>query len=440
MPDKKPINGFSKLDKQNKLKVVSSFFDDPETALEELKTFWHPDPKKQKLFDEFSENTISNFFFPFGVAPNMKINGKNYMIPMVIEESSVVAAASSSAKFWADKGGFHAKIIGTEKIGQVHFIWKGEPEKLMAHMPKLKKQLWKGTKAITERMEKRGGGIVDIELIDMTFELENYYQLKATFETVNSMGANFINSCLEEFASILKNYIRENDDFVNGEKDCNVIMSILSNFTPNCLVEASVECDIEQLRQKGIDMDPKAFAWKFDKAVKIANVDTHRATTHNKGIFNGMDAVALATGNDFRAIEACGHTYAARSGKYRSLTKVFIKDGKFKYVLRIPLAVGTVGGLTSLHPLAKRSLQLLGNPNAEELMMIIAVTGLANNFGAIKSLITKGIQQGHMKMHLFNILNHYEASEEEKKKAVVYFEDKKVSFQKVSEFIKEVRK
>ena len=439
MPEKKPINGFSKLNKQEKLKVVSAFFEDSENALAELQTFWHHDPKKQKLFDEFSENTITNFFFPYGVAPNMLINGKKYMVPMVIEESSVVAAASSSAKFWADKGGFQAKIISTEKIGQVHFIWKGAPEKLKTHMPAIKSKLIEGSKELTFRMEERGGGILDIELIDMTYELENYYQLKATFETKDSMGANFINSCLEEFSSLLKEYFTENKDFANGEKDCMVIMSILSNYTPNCLVEAYVECDISELEQAGIDMTPEAFAWKFDKAVKIANVDTFRATTHNKGVFNGIDAVALATGNDFRAIEACGHTYAARSGKYRSLTKVSIKDGKFKYILRIPLALGTVGGLTTLHPMAKRSLELLGNPNAKELMMIVAATGLANNFGAIKSLVTKGIQQGHMKMHLFNILNHYEATEDEKKKAVIYFEDKKVSFQKVSDFIKDFR-
>ncbi len=439
MAEKKPIVGFSKLNKEDKLKLVASYFEDKDSAMTEMQTFWHSDPQKQKLFDEFSENTISNFYFPFGVAPNMIINGQNYMVPMVIEESSVVAAASSSAKFWSERGGFKAKIISTEKIGQVHFIWKGKTEKLQTHMPAIKEKLIYGTTDITHRMEKRGGGIKDIELIDMTFELENYYQLKVTFETVNSMGANFINSCLEEFTILLKAYFTETDDFKNGEKDCMVIMSILSNYTPNCLVEAWVECPIEKLIQKDIDMNPKAFAWKFEKAVRIAEVDTYRATTHNKGIFNGIDAVALATGNDFRAIEACGHTYASRSGKYRSLTKISVKDGMFKYTLRIPLALGTIGGLTSLHPMAKRSLQLLGNPNAEELMMITAVTGLANNFGAIKSLVTKGIQQGHMKMHLFNILNHYNASEEEKKKASEFFNDKKVSFQSVSEFIKGIR-
>ena len=266
MIEKKPIIGFSKLNKEDKLKLVASYFEDKDNAMTEMQTFWHSDPQKQKLFDEFSENTISNFFFPFGVAPNMMINGKNYMIPMVIEESSVVAAASGSAKFWADKGGFKARILGTKKIGQVHFIWKGKAEKLKAHMPYIKQALIDGTKSITQRMEKRGGGILDIELVDMTFELENYYQLQATFETVNSMGANFINSCLEEFSGILKTYFRDNNDFKNGEKDCNIIMSILSNYTPECLVEAYVECKIDDLYQKDIDMSAEAFAWKFENA------------------------------------------------------------------------------------------------------------------------------------------------------------------------------
>lgn len=433
------IKGFSKLTKEEKLKLVAGHFKDSALALEEFKDFWHSDKQKQKLFDEFSENTISNFYFPYGVAPNMTINGKNYMIPMVIEESSVIAAASSSAKFWAERGGFKAKIVSVEKIGQVHFLWKGDVNKLKLHMPEIKKQLIEGSKHITDRMIKRGGGITDIELIDLTYELENYYQLKATFDTKDSMGANFINSCLEEFAQMLKNYFLHNTDFIEDEKDCTIIMSILSNYTPNCLVEAYVECDISKLKQPDIEMSAETFTSKFEKAVQIAQIDTHRATTHNKGIFNGIDAVTLATGNDFRAIEACGHTYAARSGKYRSLTKISLKDGKFKYTLRIPLALGTVGGLTTLHPLAKRSLQLLGNPNAKELMMIVACTGLANNFGAIRSLVTKGIQQGHMKMHMFNILNQYKATDVEKSQTVEFFKDKIVSVKLVSDYLASIR-
>ena len=174
-------------------------------------------------------------------------------------------------------------------------------------------------------------------------------------------------------------------------------------------------------------------------AINIAHVDTHRATTHNKGIFNGIDAVALATGNDFRAIESCGHTYAARDGKYRSLSYAEIKDGVFRFWLDIPLSVGTVGGLTSLHPLARRSLEMLGKPSADELMMIIAATGLAQNFAAVRSLVTTGIQQGHMKMHLMNILNHLEATEKEAILVLSHFKDKLVSFTAVRDFLTVLR-
>ena len=182
-------------------------------------------------------------------------------------------------------------------------------------------------------------------------------------------------------------------------------------------------------------MSAEEFAHKFTFALRIANIDINRATTHNKGIFNGIDAVALATGNDFRAIEACGHTYAAKDGKYKSLSNAVIEDGTFKFWMNVPLAVGTVGGLTSLHPLAKRSLEMLGNPSSKELMSIMAATGLAQNFAAIRSLVTTGIQHGHMKMHLANILNHLEATEKEAKEALSYFADKIVSFTAVRDFL-----
>ena len=437
MEEKQIIKGFSKLTKEEKIKKMASFCPNPDEIEKELKSFWHPDIAKQKIFDEFAENTISNFYFPYGIMPNVIINGKNYMIPMVIEESSVVAAASNSAKFWANRGGFHTRIINTTKIGQVHFIWAGDVQKLKAHFPEIKRFLIQETDEITKNMQERGGGIMDIELIDMRHEIDNYYQLKASFNTVDSMGANFINSCLEEFADTLKNYVAKHDE-LNGN-EVQVIMSILSNYTPDCIVEAWVECDIKDLDGVDPDITPEDFVWKFEKAVQVATVDTSRATTHNKGIFNGVDAVVLATGNDFRAVEACGHTYAARDGKYKSLTTIELKDGKFKYILKLPLSLGTVGGLTKLHPLARFTMELLGDPHAEDLMQIAAVAGLANNFGALRSLTTKGIQKGHMKMHLLNILNNFAATETEKRTAVEYFKNKKVSFSAVADFVKDIR-
>lgn len=432
----KPISGFSKLSKRGKIRwLVENFFTHPAEVARELKSFWHGDEQKQKIFDEFSENTLSNYYLPYGVSPNMQINGKIYCVPMVIEESSVVAAASSAAKFWLHRGGFKAEVLSTKKEGQVHFEWTGDIEQLRAVFPDLKSHLLENSSHLTANMRKRGGGILDVELLDLTHLEEHYYQLKVTFETCDSMGANFINSILECFAQILKDYMACCDRFAAAQREVNIIMAILSNYTPECVVRASVECPVEELGQFPNGMTAETFAQKFEKAVRIARVDVHRATTHNKGIFNGIDAVALATGNDFRAIEAGGHTYAARDGQYRSLSQAEVRDGIFRFWLDIPLAVGTVGGLTALHPLARRSLEMLGSPSATELMQIIAAVGLAQNFAAVRSLVTTGIQKGHMKMHLRNILNHLEASEREVKEALVHFHDKVVSFTAVRDFL-----
>ena len=432
--------GFSKLNKEQKINLTASYFENPEKAAQELKSFWHQDANIQKRLDEFAENTISNFFFPYGIAPNFVINGNMYLVPMVIEESSVIAAASNAAKFWSERGGFHAEVLSTTKIGQVHFIWQGETEKLRSAMPEIREKLITETNPITRNMRERGGGILNIELIDMSDKIDNYYQLKASFETIDSMGANFINSCLEEFGQQLKRFLKEDKRFSRAEEDCEVVMAILSNYTPECLVRTWVECDIEEFSEMDRNLNAQQFVDKFERAVRIAQEDEYRATTHNKGIMNGIDAVVLATGNDFRAVEACAHTYAARNGRYSSLTDIRIKDGKFHYELTVPLSLGTVGGLTSLHPLANFSLELLNKPGAEQLMMIAAASGLANNFSALKSLTTNGIQVGHMKMHLYNILNHIGVTKDEQDKAVVYFKDKKVSFSNVKELVSSLRK
>jgi hydroxymethylglutaryl-CoA reductase len=432
------ISGFSRLSKDEKLAWVSKHFDNPETVSKELASFWHPDLEKQKLFDEFSENTISNFYMPFGVVPNVLLNDEVYCVPMVIEESSVVAAASKSAKFWQDKGGFRSEVLSTRKFGQVHFIWEGDYNKLYCIFDEFKEACLKATASLTKNMRQRGGGIIDIELLDMRHLDENYYQIKGTFETCDSMGANFINSCLEMFARTFETWLLEKDIFTQKEKDVTIVMSILSNYTPECLVRTWVECPIEDLGE--IDgFAPEVFAYKLKKAVEIATNDPYRATTHNKGIFNGIDAVVLATGNDFRAVEACGHTFASRSGQYRSLTNCSLENGIFKFWIDLPIAIGTVGGLTALHPLSKRSLELLGNPNVETLMMVISAMGLAQNFGALKSLVTTGIQKGHMKMHLLNILRHFDATKIEIAQAVEHFKTNIVSFSAVGELMEQLR-
>jgi hydroxymethylglutaryl-CoA reductase len=285
-------------------------------------------------------------------------------------------------------------------------------------------------------MEGRGGGVTGIELLDFTVQEPRYYQLKVSFETCDSMGANFINSVLECFAKTLDRFIATHPIFDdNNERDVTIIMSILSNYTPECLVRAWVECPVDKLGPFANGLPAAELAEKFRKAVRIAYLDPHRATTHNKGIFNGVDAVVLATANDFRAVEAGCHTYAARDGQYRSLSHCTIENGIFRFWLDLPLALGTVGGLTKLHPIAKLSLEMLGNPTAEELMMVIASTGLAQNFAAVRSLVTTGIQAGHMKMHLANILNHLGANAEKAAAAMKYFEGKTVSFTAVREYL-----
>lgn len=433
------VKGFSKLSKEEKIDwITATYFSDSKEAKINLKKYWNSDENLQKLHDEFIENTLTNFYLPYGVAPNFIINSRSYTIPMAIEESSVVAAASKAAKFWGERGGFKTTIINTEKIGQVHFLFNGNTEKLTTFFNQIKPNFFSDTQEITKNMQKRGGGILDIELRNKTYEIPNYYQLHATFNTIDSMGANFINTCLEQFAKTLENHARNFEGFSEEEREIQIIMSILSNYVPNCLVRAEVSCPVDQLSDDK-NIDSNEFAQKFATAVRIAEIEPYRAVTHNKGIMNGIDAVVLATGNDFRAVEAGVHAFASKSGQYSSLSHVKIENGIFTFWLDVPLALGTVGGLTSLHPLVKFSLELLGKPSAEELMQIVAAAGLAQNFAALRSLTTTGIQQGHMKMHLMNILNQHQATKEEKEKVLNYFKDTTVSHSLVVDYLEKIR-
>lgn len=436
----KTISGFSKLSKRGKIKwMVENFFKDPENVMHELMSYWHHNEDQQKILDGFSENTITNFPLPFSVAPNFLINNKAYCVPMVIEESSVVAAASSAAKFWMDRGGIHAEVLNTKKFGQIHFLWNGDTNKLQKLLPELRLKMLDGAKELMHNMIERGGGVGEIELKKLDV-IKDYHQFLISFKTCDSMGANFINSCLESFSNTLEQFITQTEALNDDERELEIIMSILSNYTPECLVRTWVSCPVSELGAFNGNLSADEFAEKFYTAVQIAKWDPYRAVTHNKGIFNGIDAVVLATANDFRAVEACGHAYASRSGVYSSLSDCKIENGQFHFSLEIPLALGTVGGLTALHPMAKRSLELLENPTAEELMMITAATGLAQNFAAIRSLVTTGIQYGHMKMHLANILQHLKASVEETSLAKEYFFDKKVSFNSVRNYLETLRR
>ena len=438
MQNNKVIKGFSKLSKEAKIEwITKEYLNDDKEYVNLLKSYWHEDSKVQKIHDEFIENTITNFYIPFGIAPNFLINDKVYCVPMAIEESSVVAAASKNASFWMERGGFKSTVISTTKIGHVHFAWYGEYEVLKNFFNSIKQKFFDETKQITKNMNERGGGILEIELVNRADLEPNYYQLQAKFETCDAMGANFINSLLEKFSKILTREI-SSSNLREEDKKIVIIMCILSNYTPECIVRCEVNCRVEELSNDP-SIKSEEFAKKFEQAIHVANIEPYRATTHNKGIFNGIDAVVIATGNDFRAVEACGHTYASKSGQYRSLSNVEIKDGKFRFWIDLPISVGTVGGLTTLHPMVRFSYKLLGNPNSKNLMEIIAAVGLAQNFGAIRSLVTTGIQKGHMKMHLLNILNQLGADKNEVEKTKDYFKDKVVEHSAVVNYFKELR-
>ena len=429
----KTVEGFSKLSKEEKIHwIAHNCTSDPESTKKTLEQYWNENKTLQKVHDEFIENTLTNYYLPFAVAPNFLVNGALYTIPMAIEESSVVAAASKAAKFWLTRGGFKTTILGTEKVGQVHFMYQGNKASLEALINDILPTFYQDTEAITRNMKKRGGGIKDIVLKDKTNALESYYQLHCTFETLDAMGANFINSCLEQFAKTLK------EEATKKGIELEVIMSILSNYVPNCIVRAEVSCPITE--EKSEETVSRIFAQRFVQAVSIAKSEPFRAVTHNKGIMNGIDAVVLATGNDFRAVEAGIHAYAAKDGSYSSLTHAETNQGIFRFWIDVPLALGTVGGLTSLHPLVKLALEILQNPTAKDLMRIVAVAGLAQNFAALRSLVTTGIQKGHMKMHLLNMLNQMGASDGEKKQLVEYFKERTVSNASVKEGLERLRK
>ena len=433
MPDK--IIGFSKLSRDEKISWVSKNFLDNSDEFENiLNKYLNDDKDIQSIHNSLSENAISNFHLPYSISPNFLINHKNYCVPLVTEESSVVAALSNSSKFWYDRGGFKSKVISKIKTGQIHFKYNGNAENLGKFINDNEDRLIESTDRITKKMRERGGGISKIRLVNKSAELKSYYQLHVDFETIDSMGANFINSCLEIISKEFHQLLNDSPQFKESEKKIEVIMSILSNYTPECIVESSLECKIDDLGN--IDgMSSEEFAFRFKNAFDIADIDINRAVTHNKGIMNGVDAVLISTGNDFRAVEAGIHAFASRKGKYKSLSECTIIDNIFKISLRIPLSVGTVGGITDVHPMVKLSLKLLNSPTSDDLMKIICSVGLAQNFAAVKSLVTTGIQKGHMKMHLINLLIKQNATKDQIDKSEEYFRDKEINSESIKDFL-----
>ena len=327
------------------------------------------------------ENSIGIMSIPMGIATNFVINGREYVIPLAIEESSVIAAVSKAAKIAKVKGGFIAEADDSLMIGQVQIVGLGNVKHAKTKILRNKKQL-----LVTANSNSRSVTAVDLQVRQLRDKspnnMGNMLMVELIIDTKDAMGANAINTMCEAIAPHVA-------EITGGE----VVLKILSNYATRRMVRCRAIFDKEHLGGSQI-------VKRILYAYALAYSDVYRAVTHNKGVMNGIDAVALATGQDFRAIEAGAHAYAARDGTYRSLTSWRrTKEGDLAGGIELPLAVGVVGGIVNAHPTAKFALQILGVKSAKELATVIAATGLAQNLAAIRALSSEGIQTGHMRLH-----------------------------------------
>ena len=333
--------------------------------------------------NQMAENGIGTFALPFSIAPNFIVDGKDYAVPMVTEEPSVVAGCSYAAKIIGKSGGFTTEILNRKMIGQVALYEILDFDNAISIVLKNKNKLLKIANEAYPSIVARGGGAIDIEVRN----IDEFLVVYLIADVKEAMGANILNTMLETIKTPLEN-------ITNGKS----LMAILSNYATESLVKAKCEVNIKLLSnsmEKSIET-----AKQIELASKFAKLDVYRATTHNKGIFNGIDAVVIATGNDWRAIEAGGNAFAAKNSKYEGLTTWTFdeSENKLKGELTLPMPIASVGGSIGLNPSVKAAFNILGNPNAKTLASIITSVGLAQNFAAIKALVTTGIQHGHMKL------------------------------------------
>lgn len=385
------FKGFSKLDRDQRFQRLLEMGALTKSDIDYLKSGGVHD---LSLADNFIENSIGYFQLPLGVATNFKIDGVSRVIPMAVEETSIIAAASKTARWIDQNGKITTQTLGDTIIGQIQIAVVNNFENLETLL-KDKKQEWITSVnfEVAATMVKRGGGVEDIQLRKVFREDgQTMAVFHVLFNPCDAMGANMINQVCE----YLKNPIQE----LSGET---VTMCILSNLVDSKLTVATVEMD---------NVDPD-MGKKIEEASIFAESDPYRAATNNKGVLNGIDPILIATGNDWRAVESGIHAYAARDGQYRSITKWRYVDGKLVGIFKAPLIVGTVGGVTSLHPTARLGLEMLGVQGANELSRICAAVGLVQNLGALKALTTVGIIEGHMKLHIKNLTLGVGASEEE---------------------------
>ncbi|HJN76726.1 MAG TPA: hydroxymethylglutaryl-CoA reductase, degradative [Myxococcota bacterium] len=344
-----------------------------------------------KTADLMVENVICTFGLPNAVGINLLVNGRDVVVPMVVEEPSVVAAVSNMARLTRTAGGIHAEADDSVMTGQVQVICKGDVRVAAERLREGICELEPLARGVHPRLEERGGGLrgMDVHLVrydEPGQAPETFVVLHFHLDCVDAMGANMVNTIAERLAPAVER--------ITGER---VGVRILSNLADRRLARARVRLRPEHLDHG--DLGGEEVAEGIAAAYRFAYADPHRAATHNKGIMNGIDAVAIATGNDWRAIEAGAHAWASRDGQYRSLSRWTVEDGMLTGELELPLQVGTVGGPIRVHPTAKSNLELMGVTKARDLAALMAAVGLAQNLGALRALATEGIQQGHMRMH-----------------------------------------
>ena len=376
--------GFSKKSLQERLQILKDYHllnEDNQTNLE------HNHMLPLSTADQMSENVLATFALPYSFVPDVVVDEEVYQVPFVTEEPSVVAAASFAAKIIKRSGGFKTTIHKRQMIGQVALYQVANIEVAIKNIQNHKQKLLELANQAHPSIVNRGGGARDLRVEWLNGDEAEFLVVYLTVDTQEAMGANILNTMLEALKTPL-------EELTGGES----LMAILSNYATEALVTATCEIDIRFLsRNKSEAID---IAKKIVLASQFAKQDPYRASTHNKGIFNGIDAVVLATGNDWRAIEAGAHAYASRNGSYQGLTTWSIKEATQTLCgeITLPLPIATKGGSIGLNPTVEVSFDLLKQPTAKELASIIASIGLAQNFAALKALVSTGIQHGHMKL------------------------------------------
>ncbi len=384
-------------------------------------------PLEFEVANRMIENVVGVMPFPLGIATNFLINGKDYLIPMALEEASVVAAASHSAKLAREKGGFTASSTDPIMIGQIQLLNVPNLSKAKNAIESAKKEILEFCNSIDSVLVKFGGGAKDFTLREIPFSKGKMLVFHLLVDVRDAMGANAVNTMCEKLSPRL-------EQLSGGETR----LRILSNLAIYRLTKAkaiwSKKILTEQFGEQAVDRILDAFEFAVN--------DQFRATTHNKGIMNGIDAVVIATGNDFRAVEAGAHSYAAFEHNYSSLTKYYKNsDGDLVGEIELPLAIGLIGGATKVHPMAQVSLKILGVKTANELSQVIASVGLAQNFAAMRALAIEGIQQGHMKLHSRNLASMAGAKGNQIDLiAAQMVKEKNVSFSRAKELIEGLQK